>query len=217
MRRVYWCAAAILAFMILMSGPAWAGWRITCIGDSITENHIPWRLERMLEAATGEDWTVRDRGRGGYTTGDLRAVTAAAGWAGDGSKLAFVMAGTNDAVFDRRPSSSAGNIRDIVRRMRRGGASVVVAWIIPSTTRGLSSWAYEYNLLLDTESDADYILRDTWAQFYNPDAGTARGELMDDYLHPNSDGYDLLAEAYFKVAYSLYQDPFTDKVDPYAR
>jgi lysophospholipase L1-like esterase len=211
-----WCLAAALAAVILMGGPAWAGWRITCIGDSITENHIPWRLERLLEDATGEDWEVLDKGFGGYTSGEIRSSMYSGRWWGDRPRLAFIMAGTNDMIHEYNMETAVGNVRDMVRTMRdRGGAGVVVSWILPSLRHYWTYWADMYNAKLSGSSDADWVHSLPWHQFYNPDTATAEGELMADTVHPTDEGYDLLAEAYFDVVYSVWKDPFVDKVDLY--
>jgi lysophospholipase L1-like esterase len=202
--------------MILVSGPAWAGWRITCIGDSITENHIPWRLERLLEAATGEDWEVLDKGIGGYTSGEIRSAMYSGGWWGDRPRLAFIMAGTNDMIHGYNMGSAVANVRDMARTMRdRGGAGVVVSWILPSLRHSWTYWARQYNSQLSGSSDADWVHSLPWYLFYNPDTATAYNDIMSDTVHPNDQGYDLLAEAYFEVVYSVWKDPFTDKVDLY--
>lgn len=207
----------LACFCILAIFPlAAAAETVSACGDSVTENTIPPRLKVLLESATGAGWTVWDNGIGGLTTHDLRDAMGAGCWWCPRPTYSVVMAGTNDMVHRYDINGSVGAMQAMVNYMRRGSDRVMVALIIPSLSVGETEWAMQFNQRLQERlSGVDYFIKAHWDEFYNPDTGTARGELMRDRLHPNDAGADILAENYAKVILTRQADPNTEKVNNY--
>jgi lysophospholipase L1-like esterase len=203
------CTLALIPFVA-------AAETVSACGDSITENTIPPRLEPMLEEATGADWIVWDNGIGGYTTHDLRDAMAAGCWWCPRPTYTLIMAGTNDMVHRYDINGSVGAMQDMVNMMRRGSDRIIISLIIPSLSVGETNWARDYNQRLQERlSGVDYFIKGNWDEIYNPDTGTARGELMRDRLHPNDDGVEIISRNYRDVILSRRADPNTEKVNNY--
>ena len=189
---------------------------VACVGDSITENQIPHRLQGELESATGAEWPVYDYGRGGFTTHMLRDEMAADCFWCRRPTYTFIMAGTNDMVHDYSIDGSVRAMQYMVDMMRRTSDRIVVALIIPSLASSETEWAKEYNQRLQERlSGVDYFMKTNWDDFYDPDTNTANGDLMRDRLHPNSTGSEMMAKNYSEVILSRQADPNTEKVNHY--
>jgi len=216
MKNKAWLVVAALV-LVMTAGSAVAG-TVSCIGDSITERRIPWRLADDLARLTGESWNVIDHGLGGYKTGDLRGACASGRWWGENPDYVFIMAGANDAVHGNSVSHAVYNIQVIVNNMRRSNAKIIVAYAPPSGNPGESSWLESFNQLLSERLyNVDYILTDNWDDFYNEVNRAANWDLMDDRLHPNAEGQEIMAQNYADVVYSVVNDPFQSKDLVYAR
>jgi lysophospholipase L1-like esterase len=189
---------------------------VACVGDSITEIHIPGRLKSRLESATGSGWTVYDDGYGGYTTYDLRDLMASKCWWCSRPTYTLIMAGTNDMVHSYNINSSVGAMQDMVNLMRRGSSRVVVALIIPSLSAGETQWAKLYNQRLQERlSGVDYFMKTNWEEFYDENTAAANANYMEDRLHPNETGYDMIADNWTDVILTRQADPCTEKVNNY--
>jgi lysophospholipase L1-like esterase len=213
--RAILAALACLYMLALIPAMA-AAESVACVGDSITENHIPHRLQGELESATGAGWPVYDYGRGGFTTHMLRDEMAAGCFWCRRPTYTFIMAGTNDMVHGYSVDGSVRAMQYMVDMMRRGSDRIVVSLIIPSLASSETEWAKSYNQRLqDNLRGVDYFLKTNWEDFYNPDTNTSNGDLMTDRLHPNDAGYDIIAKNYSEVVLSRQADPCTEKVNNY--
>ena len=68
-----------------------------------------------------------------------------------------------------------------------------------------------YNSSLDSDlTGVDLWFTDNWDDFYDPDTDQARASLMYDTVHPNADGYAVMAENWFEAVNSLHCDLFGD-------
>lgn len=189
---------------------------VACVGDSITENNIPHRLQGELQSATGAGWSVYDYGRGGFTTHMLRDAMGAGCFWCRRPTYTIIMAGTNDMVHGYGIDGSVRAMQYMVDMMRRGSERIVVSLIIPSLASSETDWAKDYNQRLQERlRGVDYFLKTNWEDFYNPDTNTAKGELMSDRLHPNDAGFDIIAKNYSEVILTRQADPCTEKVNHY--
>ncbi len=189
---------------------------VSAIGDSITEDVIPPKLKSMLEGATGAGWTVWDNGHGGFTTHDLRDAMGSGCWWCPRPDYTLILAGTNDMVHGYSVDGAVGAMQAMVNMMRRGSSRVIVSLIIPSLSGGETDWAKQYNQRMQERlGGVDYFIKGNWDEFYNPDTGTARGELMRDRLHPNDTGAEIIAGNYRDVILTRQADPCTEKVSHY--
>lgn len=213
--RVSVLILACLCIFILVPTMA-AAESVACVGDSITEKDLTPRVISRLESATGQSWPVYDYGRGGFTTHMLRDEMGAGCFWCRRPTYTFLMAGTNDMVHGYSIDGSVRAMQYMVDMMRRGSERIVVALIIPSLASSETNWAKKYNQRLQERlRGVDYFMKTNWEDFYNPDTNTAKGELMTDRLHPNSDGYDRIADNYVHVILSRQADPCTEKVNNY--
>ncbi len=206
---------ACLAILALAPAMAFAE-SVACVGDSITEIHIPPRLKSRLESATGSGWTAYDDGRGGFTTHDLRDIMGAECWWCPRPTYTLIMAGTNDMVHNYNVDSSVGAMQAMVNMMRRGSSRVVVALILPSLSAGETTWAKRYNQRLQERlGGVDYFMKTNWEDFYDENTAAANANFMADRLHPNDTGYDIIADNWTEVILTRQADPCTEKVNNY--
>lgn len=189
---------------------------VACVGDSITEIHIPGRLKSRLESATGSGWTAYDDGRGGFTTHDLRDAMGSECWWCPRPTYTLIMAGTNDMVHGYSIDGAVNAMQAMVNMMRRGSSRVVVALIIPSLSAGETGWAKLYNQRMQERlSGVDYFMKTNWEEFYDENTAAANANYMEDRLHPNETGYDMIADNWTEVILTRQADPCTEKVNNY--
>jgi len=180
--------------------------RIVAFGDSITRGEIgddpegggyPKRLQALL--TTPElPVTVVNSGVDGETTVEgLSRINSIDGGPDD---VLLVMEGTNDIFQNISPQSIAANLISLGRRGRaQGFGRVAIATIIPigrTTSEGRTE---------DSEALAAEIRQATWAaDFEQADPNRVMRDQLNlfdafydsDNIHPNADGYDVLARAF---------------------
>ncbi len=207
----------VLICLLWLAGPAAASdYTVSCIGDSITENKYPPMLKELLDDGTGLDWRVIDHGLGGYQIFHIRDAVAEGAWWNEHPHYVLILAGANDGVHDKDYTKSAAAMQDIVNYMRRSGGKIIVSAMLPSLDGRITDWAKKFNQRVkDTVSGIDYFMESNWDSFYEAEGNHARPDLMDDYLHPNQEGYHLIAENFYRVIHSVWADPFQAKDDPY--
>ncbi|MDD5555820.1 MAG: hypothetical protein PHN82_01085 [bacterium] len=77
------------------------------------------------------------------------------------------------------------------------------------------SWAIgQYNDALQNPaklSGYDLLITSNWVDFYDPNTQRARADLMADDVHPNADGYGIMAENWFEAVCSFPSMRDTDE------
>lgn len=208
-----------LATVLLVVPPLAAqveGTTLVAFGDSITEGAAPYddaggyprRLERLLHQE-GREVEVRNEGLGGETTSE--GLARLPGVLAQGGDVLLLMEGTNDVPFivsgELSPETVTANLAAMESRAGAAGFEVVLATIIPRgphTTADRSNGA-TFGLDLDIRALAygrRNPLVDAWEAFYyhpRPYSTIYYPGLEDHVGHPNSEGFDVLAESFADV------------------
>src|SRR5262249_9627088 len=155
---------------------------VVFLGDSITSGHglplpltFPLRLGEMLGVSVRNAGISGDRTAGGLARLEPEVLAFR-------PKLVVLELGVNDA-FGRLPvEQTLGNLRAIVRRIRKDGAGVLLVHIDP---RPLAPDAYRQGYRDLAREEGTWLVEDFLA-------GVAPG-LTTDGLHPNEEGHARLA------------------------
>ncbi len=180
----------------------------TCFGDSITyangdQGYEP-RLQPMLVQKYGGA-TLWNEGIGGESTIDGLArfdQTLAA----HASRFLMLMEGTNDIIFDQfSMDTSAYNLDQMVQKSVTAGVLPLIATIIPRKDWHWSDPFYQ-NRIFDLNTRIRAVaagrkipLVDQFNVFYyysSADGGW-QSLILDDGVHPNPKGFDIMAATWF--------------------
>ena len=180
----------------------------TGFGDSITgaenQGYIP-RLEALLiqKYGTAKVW---NEGVGGETTLEgLARIDSAI--AARQSKYMLLMEGTNDIIFlEISTDTAAFNLEQMASRCLFARMTPLVATIIPR-----NDWHWYYSIYQNRIFDLNSKIRqfsnllsfplvDQFNAFYDYPAsqGGWQSLLLDDGVHPNAKGYQVMAETWFE-------------------
>ena len=193
---------------------------VSCWGDSITlgsdyqatGEDYPRRLQKLLDAAYGfGSYTVINRGVNSYRADQVLVKTIT--WLpADNPNIVLLMIGTNDMTHGQTIESTRGEVQGIIDlvtgHINPDGSSprIIVSAVIPSLTTGdYGCWLlglYNDDLASHLAGRVSWFTSN-WDDFYNWDTQLAKAWLMADVLHPNSDGYKVMAENWFEAIISL--------------
>ncbi len=219
--------AVALGLVLLLAPPVLAAhYKISCIGDSITEGTYPTKLETMLSQYLAGEYSfeIQDHGRGGYKIEPIQAEMESEGWLNWKPDIVLIMAGTNNVLhgyFDD-PDTSLEDMswattlamQRLVNSVRaRCDAKIILAAMPPSLDKGLTEWLDYTNRRFATEVQGiDVFVYDSWNDYYDSDSGTATSALMRDRLHPNLVGNWIMAQNWFEAIRLLIQAPESSSV-----
>ena len=176
----------------------------TCFGDSITyangdQGYEP-RLQPMLVQQYGGA-TLWNEGIGGETTGDGLARFDAT-IAAHASRYLMLMEGTNDVIFGQiSMDTTAFNLGEMCKRAVQAGVFPLLATIIPRkdsywTTPVFQARIFDLNTKIRAlVADLKISLVDQFNVFYyypTSDGGW-QSLILDDGVHPNPKGFDVMA------------------------
>jgi len=207
---------------------------VSCLGDSITngypyagtENTYPARLLVMLEAAYGPgSFHVINHGVDGYRADQVLANLQELNWMAGDPDFVLLMVGGNDLAQEILPDLSnlvevidqtvaeVQAIVDLVTAHTNADGShpqIIVSAFPPNRISG--SWGSAvvalYNSSLENNlTRLDLWITDNWDDLYDPATGQAQASLMYDAVHPNAEGYALIAENWFEAINSLLPAP----------
>lgn len=188
--------------------------RFIAFGDSITagvgdsnqepDRGYPWRLENLLRDA-GRNDTVLNRGVGGENT--IEGLARIDDVLAEGGDVLLLMEGTNDISNELSAATTIFNLNAMAQRAFNDGFTVVHSTLIPRIPRA--------------KVDRDNILNQDLSQRIRDLAGDSSRFLVDPFHllgaepdryrrlyqdvatdpvgHPNADGYDIVAQAFFDV------------------
>jgi lysophospholipase L1-like esterase len=204
---------------------------VTCLGDSITagfpyvgsDQTYPARLTSLLDFAYGDGaYRVVNRGVTGYRADQVLDDLRTYGWmAQDNPDAVLLMVGGNDLMWE---IVTSGSNRDIViartatevqaiidevvahANPQGGYPRVIVSAFPPNLLIGTygSQTVALYNERLQTDLTNYSMWIDTnWSDLYDTALGMAQDDLMSDPVHPNSDGYAIVAQNWFDALAQL--------------
>ncbi len=218
--------AAALVLVLAPAIPALAvHYKISCIGDSITEGTYPSKLAEMLgQYLPGEySFDLQDHGRGGYKIEEIQDEMESQNWLGWNPDIVLLLAGTNNVLhgyFDSPAPleniswATTRAMQHLVDSIRsRCNAKIILAAMPPSLDKGLTEWIEYTNGRFATEVQGiDVFIYDTWNDYYDSGSATALSSLMRDRLHPNLVGNWILAQDWFEAIRMLIQAPESSSV-----
>jgi len=160
---------------------------IVFVGDSITEN---WRTLEQDFAALGIK--IANRGIGGDTTPNL-LYRLREDILSLHPRALVILIGTNDLGEHTPPADIAGNLRELLARIRADYPAIPITWclVMPRGKHEFTGPIHELNALIGqlARTDRRITLCDTFTPFAIPD-GTAKPEdFAPDLLHLNGSGY----------------------------
>ncbi|MBM4467394.1 MAG: hypothetical protein FJ014_17870, partial [Chloroflexi bacterium] len=200
-------------------------WVVSCLGDSITEgipysgteNTYPARLQVMLDAAYGSgSFEVINHGVGGYRADQVLADLQNLNWmAQDNPDFVLLLVGGNDLAQLQSIESTVAEVQAIVDVVTAhinpddSHPQIIVSAIPPNLISELATWWVSvYNDSLESNlTGMDLWFTSNWDDFYDPATGQADASLMADLVHPNVEGYVVMAENWFEVLDSLLPTP----------
>lgn len=207
---------------------------ISCLGDSITngypyagtENTYPAQLLTALQAAYGPvSYEVVNHGVNGYRADQVLADLQNLNWmAEDSPDFVLLMVGGNDLAQEANPFNVLDVIDQTVTEVQAivdlvvahtnpdGSAPrIIVSAFTPILDTSGSLALSLYNDSLESDlTGADVWFTENWDDFYDPATGQARPVLMSDVVHPNADGYSVMAENWLGVLQCLIADVDVD-------
>ncbi|MCD4817254.1 MAG: SGNH/GDSL hydrolase family protein [Candidatus Cloacimonetes bacterium] len=189
---------------------------ISCLGNSITNGYpyagteftYPSRLLEMLDTAYGSGIiNVINHGVDGHRADEVFADLQNLNWMEqDNPDFVLLIVGGNDLNQGQSIISTVADVQNIINfissHINSDGShpAIIVSAMIPnllSSTLG-STYIAMYNASLVTNLYGEFTwFSDNWDDFYNSSLGTAIPLFMYDDIHPNMDGYDIMAENWF--------------------
>lgn len=198
---------------------------ILALGDSVTygfpyidtTNTYPAKLQAMIDDNFGEGYTVVNRGVSGYRADQVLSDLQNNNWLDtDNPEIILLMVGGNDLaqeidyvwqipdVIDQTVLEVQGIVNEIKNHNNPDGNTpkVIISAFIPNN---LSDWGGSYVMsLYNTDLKNDLVGYDEWFEtnwddFYNTSTAQADVSLMSDKVHPNVQGYELMANNWYQV------------------
>jgi lysophospholipase L1-like esterase len=194
---------------------------VSCLGDSITNgypyagtgNTYPQRLLVALEAAHGPgSYDVINHDVNGYRADQVLADLQTLNWMSEDPHLVLLMVGGNDlrteildpgdvaSVIDQTVAEVQEIVDLVASHTNTDGTKpkIIVSAFPPNLIPGGSLVVAWYNIKLQSDlTGIDLWIDSNWDDLYDPTTGQARVSLMSpapDLVHPNADGYAVMAE-----------------------
>ncbi len=192
---------------------------VSCLGDSITNgypyagtgNTYPQRLLVALEAAHGPgSYDVISHGVNGYRADQVLADLKTLGWMLADPHIVLLMVGGNDlrteipvdpggvdSVIDRTVAEVQAIVDLVASHTNTDGTKpkIIVSAYPPNRILFGSQVVAWYNSRLQSDlTGIDLWIDSNWVDLYNSTTGQAQVSLMSDLVHPNADGYGVIAE-----------------------
>lgn len=203
-------------------------WSLSCLGDSVTrgypyggtEHTYPAQLEDMFDQAYGSGaLSVINHGVSGYRADQVLADMQTYNWMDEDPGFVLLMVGGNDIAQEATIFNVAQVIAETVADVQQivdlinahtnddgSHPKIIVSAFIPNLLH--DSWGSTamalYNASLETNlTGVDLWTADNWDDFYDSSTNRAKTALMSDDVHPNEEGYLLMAENWFEAVESL--------------
>ncbi len=208
--------ALFLVPLLAGAAPARGDVRIVAFGDSITLGYgdegggtgYPGRLQSWLRG-DGLAVTVANRGIGGETT--AQGLARIGSVLAEGGDLFLLMEGTNDIYRNLSTETIQFNLNALATHAEARGLRVVQATIVPHRPDGIGDNENEQTIalrgaVLGLSARESRPVVDAFSRFWNLPTYWLTHYLddpEDPVGHPNGAGYDLLADAFYRVVAPL--------------
>jgi len=194
-------------------------WTISCLGDSVTrgvpyaltDEPYPACLQVLLDQSYGTGvFRVINHGIPGHRADQVLSDLQGLDWLAEDPDFVLLMVGANDLAQEADPINLSSvidqtvtevqSIVDLVVAHVNGDGStprIIVSAFIPNLV--LDYWGTAAIALFNARLEATLVGMDRWTtsnwdSLYDSETGSARASLMSDTIHPNTQGYALLAD-----------------------
>jgi len=165
---------------------------VCLLGDSISQGvgavegrNLPYFLERHL----GGKVRLKNYGVSGYTWANIEASVTVESIVAGQNNYVIAFAGTNDLAGGLTPAQTNSARVSALADWKTAGFDVILVHMIPRD--GYSEANRDtYNGLLDASGESGIVTYDDWPQI---DSGVS--DYSADGIHPNSQGYAIIAQA----------------------
>lgn len=198
--------ALLAIFTLSVSAAAARTLSVVGFGDSLMAAYnlekaqgFPAKLEAALKAQ-GIDATVADAGVSGDTTsGGLARLD----WSvPDGTDAVILELGANDALRGISPAKSRENLEAMIVRLKERGIAVLLVGMLAPPNMG-EAYEAEFNAIYPELAEKHGL---TLYPFFL-DGVTTHPELqLEDRMHPNAAGIDVMVERFLPVAATFLRD-----------
>jgi lysophospholipase L1-like esterase len=171
----------------------------------------------MLDTAYDSgSFEVINHGVGGYRADQVLADLQNLNWmAQDNPDFVLLLVGGNDLAQLQTIESTVAEVQaivDVVTAHTNPDGShpkIVVSAIPPNLISELATWWVSvYNDSLESNLTAMHLwFTSNWDDFYDPATDQAKASLMADAVHPNVEGYTVMAENWFEALNLLVPTP----------
>jgi len=206
---------------------------VSCLDDSLThglpyvgtQKTYPARPLVMLETVYGAgNVQVINHGATGYRADQVLDDLHNLDWMAEDPAVVLLLVGGNDLAQDIIGSgfnlpeviaptvTEVQGIVDVVTAHVNGNGShpqIIVSAYIPNLIPSIGAFTgteavRQYNDSLETDlTGVDMWFIDNWDDFYDPDTDHAKPSLMSDLVHPNEEGYVVIADNWFEAIQAL--------------
>ncbi|WP_205602458.1 arylesterase [Chelativorans alearense] len=190
-------SSALILVLLLMPGarPAWAeAFDIVGFGDSLMAGYqlapgeaFPEKLETAMRD-NGNDVTVANAGVSGDTTsGGLSRLD----WSvPEGTDLVILELGANDMLRGLSPAATEKNLDEIVTRLRQRGIDVLLVGMYAAPNLG-PDYQEAFNAIYPRLAEKHDL---PLVPFFLDGVAANGSLLLEDGMHPNAKGVDLMVE-----------------------
>lgn len=203
---IFHCLLVVLLPLHAMAQSSPGPVRIVAFGDSLTagfrlapSDAFPVKLEKALRAR-GHAVEVANAGVSGDTTA---AGLARLDWAvPDGTRIVILELGANDALRGLDPAAARRNLDEIIRRLKAKRARVLIAGMLSP-----KNWGEDYARRFDAIFPELAKQHDLPLYPFFLDGVALKPDLnLDDGLHPNARGVDVIVERILPQVVKLLED-----------
>jgi len=133
----------------------------------------------------------------------------------DNPDYVLLLVGGNDLAQLQSIESTVAEVQAIVDMVTAhtnpngSHPQIIVSAILPNLiSEPATWWVSVYNDSLESDlTGVDLWFTDNWDDFYDPSTGQAKASLMSNPVHPNVEGYIIVAENWFEVLDPLLPTP----------
>lgn len=201
---------------------------VSCYGDSLTAGYpyggstdtYPAELQPLLQNYySNGTYNVDNRGIGGWRADEVLADIQEQNWLAIDPAIVLLMVGGNDLAQEildgdtpsaviSRTTDEVQSIIDLIKAHTNADGTIpkiIVSTTLPTTTAIATLVVKSYNDSLETNlTGMDSLITTNWSDFYDPITLQAYPSLMADSVHPNEEGYEIMAQNWNEAIQAIY-------------